>query len=524
MKPLRTCHCALALGVVVIACLTVSAQRTSAPKAEKPSDLFSSPDRNPVNLKDKNVLTEFDAGNGGAAKNLLWKAKVGKTAYGGPAFSADKVLVGTNNDAPRDPAIRGDKGVMMCFDLKTGNFLWQNVHDKLGADAMDFPKQGIASTPVIEGDKAWYVSNRCEVVCLDVNGDPKNAGKAKTIWTYNMIGELKVFPCQLAVCNPLIVGDLLFVVTGNGWDVGPTPWVFPSPDAPSFIAINKTTGKLVWKDSSPGKNVMEGQWSNPVFASNNGKPLVIFPGGDGVLYAFDAIKPDKPVWKFNCNPKAAVFDHQNKRQSDKIYFIGSPTVHDNKLYVAMGVNPEDGPGAGHVWCIDVTKQPKNADKDVSPGVFNVRFMGIDLPFSVFDPKDPVNKDSAIVWHFGGKNLAAAMGEREYHIGRTLSTVMVADGLAYVPESEGFFHCLDAKTGQKYWTHDFRTGTWSSGYFVDGKVFLGNDDGDLMIFEHGKQYKKPDVLSLGPPLKRTVHVKDGVVYILTDSYLYAFGKK
>ena len=33
----------------------------------------------------------------------------------------------------------------------------------------------------------------------------------------------------------------------------------PSPDAPSMICLDKNTGKLVWRNNDPGKNIMHGQ-------------------------------------------------------------------------------------------------------------------------------------------------------------------------------------------------------------------------------------------------------------------------
>jgi hypothetical protein len=69
--------------------------------------------------------------------------------------------------------------------------------------------------------------------------------------------DLGVFPHNLAACSPLVVGELVFVVTGNGVDQGHVK--IPAPDAPSFIAVNKKTGAVVWKDNSPGRNIMHGQ-------------------------------------------------------------------------------------------------------------------------------------------------------------------------------------------------------------------------------------------------------------------------
>ena len=153
----------------------------------------------------------------------------------------------------------------MAFDVKDGKFLWQAAHPKLPAGRVnDWPLQGICSTPAIEGDRIWYVSNRAEVICADTEGfrDKENDGPVKdeaetseidedVIWKLDMIGELDVFPHNLAAGNPLIVGDVLFTVTGNGVDEGHIN--IPSPAAPSFIAIDKKTGKLLWESDAAGR-------------------------------------------------------------------------------------------------------------------------------------------------------------------------------------------------------------------------------------------------------------------------------
>ncbi len=42
---------------------------------------------------------------------------------------------------------------------------------------------------------------------------------------------------------------------------------------------------------------MDGQWTSPAYATVNGKGQVIFPGGDGWLYGFEA-KKGELLWKF----------------------------------------------------------------------------------------------------------------------------------------------------------------------------------------------------------------------------------
>ena len=136
-----------------------------------------------------------------------------------------------------------DLGVMMCFDEADGEFLWQAVMTSCpAARSIDWPLEGICSRPVVEGDRLYYVSNRCEVVCADV-------ANGKAIWKLDMIKELGVFPHNLSVCSPLIVGDL--VVRRHLQRRQRGAHQRPRPQGPSFLAVNKKTGKVLWQDNSP---------------------------------------------------------------------------------------------------------------------------------------------------------------------------------------------------------------------------------------------------------------------------------
>jgi outer membrane protein assembly factor BamB len=488
--------------------------------------------RNFVNPTEKNIPDDWDVEKG---TNIKWAVDLGSKGYGGPIVAGGKVFVGTNNDKPRDANIKGDKGVVMCFDEKTGMFLWQLTHDKLPAGReQDWPHEGICSSPYVEGNRLYYVSNRCEVVCADVNGDPDKPGKGKILWTYDMIGKQDVFPHNLSVCSPLIVGDLLFVVTANGVDLDHIK--VPSPAAPSFLCLNKKEGEFVWKSNLPsdslvqaqkaggnvkikdlvnqGKLLMHGQWSNPVYAEPKGKPMVIFPGGDGWLYAFEP-KTGNLLWKFDCNPKDAFYELGKKATRND--FIGTPVVWEDKLYIAVGQDPEHRVGVGHLWCIDITKDPKNKDKDLSPASPGKK--------TIFDPKDPLNKDSALVWHYGG----FVPNSDKFVFARSMSTCAVHDGLCYAADMRGHVYCLDAKTGEKYWEHDTGEESWGSPYWVDGKIYFGNDDesGSMFIFTHGKEKKRPKQIDMnGAKVRATPVAANGVLFLLTENKtrLLAIAKK
>jgi outer membrane protein assembly factor BamB len=538
----RTRRTALAalLGAAALAALAALLLPSRPAHADIPTEAMpggkgwpmfaGSPERNMVNLVEKNLPTEWEppSKENPRGKNIKWVAKLGSRAYSGPVISGGKVFVGTNNEAPRNPRDTRkradgkvepiDKGVLMCFDEATGQFLWQHVNDKLPSGIVnDWTYEGVCSTPVVEGNRVYYVTNRCEVVCLDANGFKdgnqgvqdekyKTPTDADVIWRLDMMRELNVFPHNMSASSPVIVGDALFVITSNGVDEGHIN--IPVPDAPSFLAVDKNTGKVLWQSNAPGKNIMHGQWSSPTYGVIAGKPQIIFPGGDGYLHAFEP-KTGKLLWQFDCNPKNSKYELGGG--GTKSDFIATPVVHDGKVYIGVGQDPEHISGVGHLWCIDPSKAgPGNVD--ISPKNDN------------FDPKAPVNARSGLVWHFGGPAANPEKLGRDFVFERTMSTCAVKDGLVYAADLPGRLYCLDAQTGHEYWMHDLKGAIWGSPYWAGGRVYLANEDGDVYIFTHGKEKKEPVKIEMGQPVRSTTVSADGVLYVMTESHLYAIQAK
>src|SRR4051812_34011500 len=468
----------------------------------------NTPDRNFVNLNPVALSHEFPKSPDDDKVHVLgnrvkWKATLGSRAYGGPIIAGGKVFVGTNNENPRNNRDRGkptddnpdgpplDKGILMCFDERTGDFLWQMVHDKLESGQVhDWPREGLCSSPVVDGNRMYYCSNRCEVVCLDTNGflDGQNDGfqrekyQEKTdgdvIWTYSMMDQLNVFPHNMTDCSPLVVGDLVLVITANGVDENHIN--IPAPEAPSFICLSKQSGKLIWKSNLPGRNIMHGQWSNPTYGVIGGKPTVIFPAGDGWLYGLEP-ETGKMIWKFDANPKDATYELGGK--GTKSDFIGSAVIYKGKVYIGTGQDPEHLEGVGHFWCID----PAGKTGDISP-------LLVDDP-TKSPPTTKPNPNSGMVWHYGG-NETRPFAKRDYVFSRTMSTPCIIDDVVYMGELAGYVQALDANTGKKFWQWDTKSNVWGSCYYVDGKVLVANEDGDLYVFKHEKAPQVLDEVAAG----------------------------
>jgi outer membrane protein assembly factor BamB len=434
------------------------------------------PDRNMVSNM-KGLPTEWDVKT---KKNIKWVAELGSQSYGNAVVSGGVVFVGTNNEALRDPKQTGDRGVLMAFDENTGTFLWQHTHEKLTSGrANDWPYQGVASSPIVEGNKLYYVSNRAVVWCVDTKGfadgnagpitDEKLTGKhdADAIWSFDMMEEVGSYPHNLANSSPVIFGDLVFITTSNGQDESHVN--VPSPKAPSIIALNKNTGKLVWEDNSVGKNILHGQWSPPSVGKIGGVDQVISAQGDGWVRGYEVLT-GKKLWEFDTNPKDSVWPKTRNE------VIGTPVVWEDRVYIANGQDPEHGEGVGHLYAIDATK------------------------------RGDITK-TGMVWHYD-------------KIRRSISTPSIHEGLLYIPDFSGFLHCLDAKTGQVYWTHDVFAAVWGSTMVIDGKVYLGDEDGDVVVLQAGKTKKVLSEVNMGSAVYATMVPANGRMFVNNRNQLFA----
>src|SRR4030042_133793 len=110
----------------------------------------------------------FDPATG---RNIKWIAELGTGSYPTPVGARGKVLIGTNNEPPPDPRHKGDRGVLLCLDEKDGSLCWQLVLPKFEPMLYrDWPRSGLCSPATVEEEKVYIVTNRGEVVCLDLNG------------------------------------------------------------------------------------------------------------------------------------------------------------------------------------------------------------------------------------------------------------------------------------------------------------------------------------------------------------------
>jgi outer membrane protein assembly factor BamB len=413
-----------------------------------------------------------------AGTNIKWKVPLGSASNGNPVVADGKIFLGTNNGNPKNPDIAGDKGILMCLKESDGKFLWQAVNDKLDGES-DWPEEGVCSSAAVEGKRLYYVNSRGELVCLDTEGftDGKNDGvqdetykgptDADIVWKLDMRKDLGVAQLYMASTSPVIWEDLVFVVASNGRDSADEKVI--APKAPSFVAVNKDTGKVVWQDNSPGENILHGQWGSATIAAVEGVTQAIFAGGDGWLYGFNA-RTGAQIWKFDLNPKDAVWPKTRN------YGLSTPVFVDGQVFMSVGQDPDHPNGIGHTYCINPALKG-----DIS--------------------------QTGRVWQYD-------------KISRSISTAAVSGGQVYLADMKGVLHCLDAKSGKPLWTYDTMAPVWGSPLVADGKVYLGDQDGDVVVLKAGSELRKLAEIDMGNSVYSTPVPANGVLYVMTRSELFA----
>jgi outer membrane protein assembly factor BamB len=519
--------------------------------------------------EEKSLPDSFDPKTG---KNIKWSAKLGTETHSTPIVAGGRVYIGTNNGEPRDPKHQGDRGVLMCFEEKTGNLLWQFVVTKREEDPyFDWPKTGMSSPVTVEGDRVYLTDNRGEVVCLDAQGmangndgpfrhegahmtPPKGSGSppkpvagaeiqpeplrppvdgtvlepgpldADIVWLFDLPSGAGIWPHDGAHSSILIRGDHLYVNTATGVDN--THKRIRAPNAPSLVVIDKRTGDLVARDDEHiAPDIFHCTWSSPSSGEVNGQPLIFFAGGNGVLYAFEAIMNPpltpprrgtgdrvssdetpllgdfgelsrtgggdgspgasgrvqtlKKVFQFDFDPTAPKGDiHQylSNRREGPSNFYGMPVFYRNRIYLAGGGDVFWGKNEAWLKCIDATKTG-----DITT--------------------------NGLLWSY----------PLQKHV---MSTPAIYNGMVFIADCGRTFHCLDAETGKPYWTEEIKGDVWASPLVADGKVYLGTRSGDFYVFAASKEKKVLASLELGNPISATATAANGVLYVATMTRLYA----
>ena len=422
-------------------------------------------------------------------ENVLWQTRLGNRTYSGVAVAGGRVFVGTDNAAPRNPAEAEEQGILMAFDAETGRFLWQDRAPYMADRGLHwFLQPYTTSTPLIEDQRLYYMTAQGQLRCLDVLGfsDGRNNGPwtneseigvhaADVIWSLDLGTELGVYPHEAPNCSVVSVGGILMVCTSNGRDAAHSG--IPSPRAPSFIGVDKLTGKVMWQVVGPSPRVLHGQWSSPSLGRVGNRTIAFFGGGDGWLYALNPANGEE-VWRFDGNPKDAVWRSSSDIEGSvtRNSIIASPVFNGGRVYLAMGEDPTHGDGQGRLYAINA-----NGTGDVTA--------------------------SGKAWEY-----------TDLH--RTIGTPIVHDGLIFVGDNYGQVHCVDATTGQRVWEHDQMARIWGCLLLAGRNLYVGDEAGTVVVYRANREKQILAQVEMPSPIRGSAAVAGNTLFIPTSQTLFA----
>ena len=422
--------------------------------------------------------------------HIVWKSGVGGSYAGALGMSDGRILVGSADWRFTSPA-----GIMSALD-SSGRLLWRARHPRLKSRIHDMG-QAIHSQPCFDGKRAYYMSNRGELMCVDVEGfrDGKNDGPFKgekdegaedvdIVWKIDLMEELGVFKREAGdvgnpIPSPIVLGDLVFCGTAHGID-RTRGQDSADPKPPSFLAVHKLTGKIAWSSNAPGADIILGQWSSPVSARVKGADQVIFPGGDGFLYGFEPTT-GKQLWKLDCNIPGVLDQHKKDsffpdRLNGRFGFHGKPVVHEDMLYVGLN------------YCIEAR---------------------VPLPLLAIHLDEPGGQPR-IVWKFDDLAFKG-----------TLTSAAVDGGLLFVTGADCTLFALDAKSGRECWRAKLGDDAvyFASPVVCRGRVYAAGED-TVTVFEAAREKKCLGHYEFDASYPSTPQFADGQMFIAVGEYLYA----
>jgi outer membrane protein assembly factor BamB len=112
-------------------------------------------------------------------------------------------------------------------------------------------------------------------------------------------------------------------------------------------------------------------------------------------------------------------------------------------------------------------------------------------------------------------------------GSYMPTPLAYRGLLYVLGNNGVFDAYDLATGKDIYRQRLEpvgSGFSASPVAADGKIYLSNEDGEMLVVTAGNAFKQLAASSMGETLMATPAISDGVMYVRGRSTLFAIGRK
>jgi outer membrane protein assembly factor BamB len=404
-----------------------------------------------------------DEWNSKTGQNILWHTPIPGLAHSSPVVWGNRIFVTTAVSS--DPKASFRPGLYGDGDASTDRSVqrWMiYALDKQSGKVL-WERAAYEGTPI---DKRHIKSTYA-------NSTPTTDGRIVVAWfgsqglyAYDVNGK----PLWKVDLGRLDLGA--YDIPTYEWGPASSPIIWKDlvilqcdTQADSFIiAFDANTGRAVWKtnrDEIPS-------WGTPtVVATSKGEELVA--NASNFIRGYDP-RTGKELWRLGRSSKITA---------------PTPIFSDDMLVVVSGRGPERP--------IFVVKAGARGDLTL--------------------PEGKTSSDT-VIWSRTGR-------------GSYMPTPLIYNGILYVLANNGTFDAYNLKTGQEIYRQRLPlvgSGFSASPVAADGKIYLSNEDGEILVVSAGEKFNHIATNSMGELLMATPALSDGVMYVRSSQSLFAIARK
>lgn len=393
-------------------------------------------------------------------ENVKWRLDLPQKSAATPIVWGDTVLItSAAKEFARPPKQlgfgaaaqkRSDGGnhmLLVAIRRRDGTVKWTQ---RVGSGNRVHRKHNLTSpSPVTDGNHIWVLTGAGTLSCLDFEGNQ--------VWQREIQKEYGDFGLNHGYASsPLLLNDRLYIQVLHGMKT----------DDPSYVfAVDKTTGKTIWKVERPTDAQSESpdNYSTPIVVEVEGKQQLVISGGD--------------------------------------YVTGHDLASGREIWRMGGLNPNNNPAY------------RTIASSITTGgmIFTSSTRG--RPFIAFRPGGSGDiTQTNLVW----KN----------NLGADVPTPTTDGKRIYIVRDNGVIGSFDAKTGKPVWNQQrIEPGTYSaSPVLADGKLYVSNEDGTTTVIKQSDEFEVLAVNKLGDYLLATPAPAGDEIFIRTRQYLYCIRNK
>ena len=408
------------------------------------SGLFAQSQENWTHLRgstlDGNSISTQAPVSWSETSNVLWKTEIRGVAWSSPVVFGDQIWTSSATQ-------NGEEFFAVCTDFTSGKKVKEVMLFKPDSVQHIHPTNSYATpTPCIEEGFVYVHFGTYGTACVDTRN-------FEIIWTRT---DLNCDHMQGAASSPILYKDLLIIhVEGT--------------DVQYLIALDKRTGKTVWKTERPQefyKNVepvYRKAYCTPIVVNVNGKDQLI-SNGSQLCIAYEP-ETGKEIWQ--------VFYGDDSTVSMPLSWGGLVFVNSGWMF----------PKGGAFYCRLLAVDPTGTGDVTKTHV--PWETGVDVP--------------------------------------QISTPVIVDSLIYMVHERGDLTCLNARDGAVIWKTRLKDQFNASVLYSSGNIYLFSLKGKTYVIKPGLSFQLVAENQLDGIIKATPAIVRDNVILRTDKFLYRIGK-